>query len=1039
MSGDAYMPVGAYEHIVTSALEEAIEELGDGLIPETRGLADHEAPDRFALHVSDSIRRALESLKEGGRARESAAIVRDLLTRLEVLTERYEAGPDLPAPEARVLAGIVRRSPDGSTPHLRTPITPLLDTTVLTNSKQDQNMWAHLKSEIESASGVDAIVAFVRLPGISPLLGGLEEQIASGHRVRFLSTTFTGFTQVQALQRLTDLGAEVRVSYDTTSTRLHAKAWMFHRPSRASTAFVGSSNATGHGLRDGLEWNVRLSHRRNPDAVDKMQLTFNSYWESDEFRPFEAEEFRRATAQPGPEGGPAWYVPVDITPHPFQARLLEQVEVSRAAGHHRNLLVSATGTGKTVMAALDYRALRSRLPQARLLFVAHREEILDQSLATFRLTLGDPSFGEKWVGGQRAERFTHVFASIQSVSSAGLDAIDPRHFDVVIVDEFHHAAAASYARLLDHVRPVELLGLTATPERADGLSVLHFFDDRIAAEMRLWDAIAEGRLVPFQYFGISDGISLQEVPWRRGRGYDINALANVYTSNEAWARLVIRKTAEHVGDPHDVKALGFCVSIQHAEFMASRFNAAGIRSVAVSGNTSETDRRRALSDLREGRVNAVFSVDLFNEGIDVPTVDTLLMLRPTESATLFLQQLGRGLRRSEHKEVCTVLDFVGHHRREFRFDLKFRAMLGGGTRKDLVRNIRNGFPNLPPGVSVTLDPVAQTEILASIRNALPTTHAKRAQELRSLVSAGHSPTLANFLDHTGLDLDDVYASNRSWTDLKHAAGLAPAPSDPDERALRRAIGRLLHLDDHERIDYYRVLLKRDRVDVGLLDERERRLLRMLLSQSLDQVSDPGPTLDLAAGCTLLWSYPNVREELVELLDVLVGRIDHVHGHLADRPECPLQIHAKYTRTEILAALGAGQHDSARTPEWREGVKWIADAWADAFLVTLDKSDGNFSPTTAYRDYALSRTLFHWESQSTTSADSPTGRRYRNHEAEGSAIYLFARMGSKDRAFSFLGPASYVDHQGSRPMAITWRLHVPLPADLHAEFSAIDVA
>ncbi len=471
------------------------------------------------------------------------------------------------------------------------------------------------------------------------------------------------------------------MSYDTSTTRLHAKAWLFHRHSGFSTAYIGSSNLTYSAQVSGLEWNVRVSGARNPDVIDKVAAVFESYWNSGDFVPYDAETFAAQVSSVTP--GPSIIIsPIEVRPEPFQERLLEQIALARERGHHRNLLVSATGTGKTVMAAIDYARLRERLPRSRLLFVAHREEILGQSLATFRHCLRDHSFGELWVGGQRPQRFEHVFASIQSLNAAGLGSLAPSHFDVVIVDEFHHAAAPSYRALLEHVLPAELLGLTATPERSDGLPILEWFDHRIAAELRLWDAIDQQRLAPFAYFGVHDGLDLRQVPWRRGRGYDVEGLSNLFTANDAWARQVLTQLVSHVDDPLQMRALGFCVSVDHARFMARVFREAGVPAVAVWADGTEADRANALADLAARRVNALFSVDLFNEGIDIPAVDTLLLLRPTDSPTLFLQQLGRGLRRMTGKAFCTVLDFVGRHRQEFRFDRRFRALLGG-SRGDL--------------------------------------------------------------------------------------------------------------------------------------------------------------------------------------------------------------------------------------------------------------------------------------------------------------------------------------------------------------------
>jgi hypothetical protein len=581
----------------------------------------------------------------------------------------------------------------------------------------------------------------------------------------------------------------------------------------------------------------------------------------------------------------------------------------------------------------------------------------------------------------------------------------PDHFDVVIIDEFHHAAAASYRRLLERLEPRELLGLTATPERSDGLPVLHWFDDRIAAELRLWDAIDQHRLTPFAYYGIADALDLREIPWRRGRGYDERALTNVITATDVWARYVLKQFIEHFGDPPNVRALGFCVGVDHARYMARVFNRHGVPAVAVTGETRDDERKRALRDLERGDVRVVFSVDLFNEGVDVPTVDALLMLRPTESPLLFLQQLGRGLRKVDGKAVCTVLDFVGHHRQEFRYDRRFRALLGG-TRTDVMRQVEQGFPFLPAGCHMELDRVASERVLSSIRNALPRTIAERAGELADLVAVSErgDVTLKQFLDATGLDLDDVYAGNYSWSDLRDRARLDTAAAGEHEATLRRACGRLLHVDDPERLGAWRRWLQRDTppgVADAAVSERDDRLLRMLLGQLLDQVA--GRDMSLRDGAAVLWAHPQVRRELDELFEVLEDRVSHLTPDPGILPDVPLHVHARYTRIEILAACGVG--DGARVMPWQTGVLYVEALPADLLAFTLDKTRGAFSPTTRYRDYAISRDLIHWESQSVTRADSETGRRYQEHARRGSHVLLFARLNTGERAFHFLGPAS----------------------------------
>ncbi|HEX8769387.1 MAG TPA: DEAD/DEAH box helicase family protein, partial [Acidimicrobiales bacterium] len=480
---------GLYETLVTESLKAQLDDLAGRLLVDQRVLRSAEASDRIAWHLGREIERALADVGDEQRVTVGIIIARALLKRLSELVQIDLTS--LPVDPGSVLHAILRRRPDGIPDAFDDPLIPLLDTTLLTNAPGEPSLWNQLRSEIHSADTIDIVMAFIRRSGIAPLLDALRRHCEQGKPVRVLTTTYTGSTERRALDQLVDLGAVVRISYDLSTTRLHAKSWLFHRDSGFSTAYVGSSNLTHSAQVTGLEWNVRVSAARNRDVLAKFSAVFESYWEGGDFVAYDPEQFDEEQTRAGrTDTGPQVILsPIELRPLPFQERLLELIEVSRQRDHHRNLLVAATGTGKTVMAALDYGTLRRQLGRSRLLFIAHREEILDQSLATFRHALRDASFGEKWVGGSRPTRFDHVFASIQSLNVSGLEALERDHFDVVIVDEFHHAAAASYRRLLDHLVPAELLGLTATPERSDGLPILQWFDDRIAAELRLWDAI----------------------------------------------------------------------------------------------------------------------------------------------------------------------------------------------------------------------------------------------------------------------------------------------------------------------------------------------------------------------------------------------------------------------------------------------------------------------------------------------------------------------------------------------------------------------
>ncbi len=1022
---------GLHDELIDEMLSARIGALaGQRLIADVRDVDPAELPDRLGEVLGRWAHDALASVGSDQRAEAALGLSRAVLGAIaDLQPEAIDPDRALAAPVRR-LAGIEALAPTGEPIPIRRPLTPLRDTVLMTNAHDQPGVGKEIEAEIESADRIDLVLAFIRWTGIRQLLPHLRRHVEAGRPLRIITTTYTGSTELRALEALADLGGDVRVSYDTSTTRLHAKAWLFQRNSGFSTVYIGSSNLTFSAQVTGLEWNVRAAQRLNPELIAAFERTFTTYWNDPHFEPFEPERFQRATA--AARSDDSIITPFEIEPYPFQRQILERLQVERRKGYAHNLIAAATGTGKTIMAALDYRQLRTELGRARLLFVAHRSEILRQSQATFRHALRDGAFGELWVGGERPSQWDNVFASIQSINANEVASLDPGQFDVVIVDEFHHAAASSYEALLDHLRPKHLLGLTATPERSDGMDILRWFGHRIAVELRLWDALEQGLLAPFHYFGVHDATDLSGVTWRRGRGYDAAELTGIYTGDDLWTSKVIAAVRNTVGDPSQMRALGFCVSIDHANFMADRFAQAGIAARAVTSQTSDPDRAQALNDLRDGKVQVLFTVDLFNEGVDIPAIDVVLMLRPTESATVFLQQLGRGLRRAEGKDVLTVLDFVGQQRREFRFDLRYRRMLGR-TRRELVADIEQGFPYLPAGCHLELDAVARDLVLRNIREALPTTWKQRVQELREL---GDVP-VTKYLEETGLALDDIYRNGHTWTELRRTADIEPsAPADGEAKA-GRGIARLLHLDDNERIDAYRRLLRPSSPpNAAVLDERSRRQIEGLLLTVLSPRRATYMSLDEAAAD--LWRHEALRHELLEVLPLLKDQIVHLHQPLGLLHPVPLQVHASYTREEILAAFGAST--VTRPMPLQTGVYWHGPTRTDLLFVTLKKTAKDYSPTTRYLDYAISENLFHWESQAKDTVGSERGQNYIDHQARDRTVALFVRTAKQDASGRTLpyfcaGTASYVDHQGERPIQITWQLHHPLPGDIFTSYRA----
>ncbi|HPY42331.1 MAG TPA: DEAD/DEAH box helicase, partial [Thiolinea sp.] len=388
-------------------------------------------------------------------------------------------------------------------------------------------------------------------------------------------------------------------------------------------------------------------------------------------------------------------------------------------GRFKNLIVAATGTGKTVVAAFDYRAIcQQQGGKPRLLFVAHRSEILQQALRTYREVLRDASFGDLLGGGHEPDSFEHLFTTIDSLSSRKLmEKQGADYWYTVVVDECHHLAAQRFDQFIKAVKPAILVGLTATPERSDGQPIQSYFDNRPdgspAVELRLWQALDLQLLTPFEYFACDDATDFSQVPWQQAG--EQQALDNLVTGNDVRARLVINEWRRLTANPRACKALIFCVSIAHAEFMTSKLNAAGLPAECIVSSTASDQRRLAPQRLVSGELCALVTVDLYNEGIDLPWVDTLLLLRPTQSPVVFQQQIGRGLRLSDGKQTCLVLDFVGQHRKEFRFD-KLLTSLTGQTRRELIHSVENGFASLPSGCFIQLYKHTREQILQSLRS-----------------------------------------------------------------------------------------------------------------------------------------------------------------------------------------------------------------------------------------------------------------------------------------------------------------------------------
>lgn len=1045
------LPDGLYDLLLTETLVARLQ----GTPADVRELTS-DAGDGLADALTRQLGGILDDLigdGDDGTARQLELVNALLVTlrqRLRADKDRGSTGEivDLVASPLRMLRGIQRNG--------QFPVSPEIGLSapwLFTAGKGSPSLLQEIRRELGSVDQVDILVSFITVSGVRKLQDVLQQITAvDGYgktptRIRVLTTTYTGATEARALDELARLpGCEVRISLDGRRTRLHAKAWLFQRKSGFGSAYVGSANLSGAALSGGLEWTVKLTQRAQGSLFDRALAHFETLWEDNEFQRYDPEnpDHRQAlTAALGRESFTGDAVPMvsffDLQPKTYQQDMLEQLTSERTQGRWRNLVVAATGTGKTVVAAFDYRNTCTRVGgRPRLLFVAHREEILRQARRTYREVLRDPEFGELLAGAYVPQRDDHLFATIDSVTSRELVAsAGAGYWHTVVIDECHRLAAERFDSFATAVAPKVLLGLTATPERSDGKPIAKYFDSRPdgspAVELRLWHALDLQLLAPFEYYACDDETDFSAVPWDRPG--EREAIDILVTGNEVRATLVVNEWRRLTADARRSRALVFCVSVAHAQFMTAWFNRSGLPAACVVGTTSADERRLAPQRLATGELSALVTVDLYNEGVDFPSVDTLVLLRPTQSPVLFQQQIGRGLRLAPGKESCLVLDFVGQHRTDFRFD-RLLASLTGLSRRDLLAGVEAGFGSLPPGCHIQLQRQTKEQVLKSLR-AITTQNWRRLRtELQAYaaLSGRTAVRLADFLNGQALELEDVYRATTGqgrsgWTALKRDAGLIAAEPGPEEGYFSRRFGDLLHVDDPRRLE---VMAAAAREGCGHEDAQDKlnalgtQMLVYQIDGRSDQLASPEEFM------RRLRHHPAICEELQELTEMLQARTSLSADSLPGLADTPLCLHAAYTAREVLTAVG--WLTALRRQPFQAGVLALHSRKTELLFVTLDKTEG-YHHRIAYHDYAISADRFHWQTQNSAGSDTPMGRRYLEGHSEGWQFQLFVRPRKGD-PYRACGPVSLESSEGDRPMTIVWRLNVPLPIRLFREFSVL---
>ena len=1043
------MNQGIYEELITQLVSENLNKIDkDKFYLKKTKIDKEEASNILSNHLAKTLNHAFQLIK--GKAELQIEIANKIIRLLKDELNKQEFNDELITVEGQILKAVFSKADAHfSNLDLRlkeiTPYTRLTQSELFTGGNVGLSLESELKKEILSSNEINLLVSFIKFKGIIILEKELREFTERGGKLKVITTTYIGATDYKAIHLLSKLpNTEVKISYNTSNERLHAKAYLFYRDTKFHTAYIGSSNFSRSALTDGLEWNLKVTTKEVSHIIDKFQKTFNTYWQSEDFELFDdnihKEKLQSALKQSKfskpYENFTALF---DIKPFPYQKEVLEKLEVERTV-HNRfkNLLVAATGTGKTVISAFDYKRFKQNNKSAKLLFLAHRKEIIQKSLSTFQGVLKNNNIGELWVDGMVPNNFEFVFASVQSVKNQFKNHnLTQDYYDYIIIDECHHQTANSYREIINYFKPKILLGLTATPERMDGGDILEDFDNKIAAEIRLPEAMNRKLLCPFQYFGITDSIDLQNVSWVRGK-YVASELTNLYTRSDRRVREIIDALNKYTKDINDVRALGYCVSMEHAKFMAQKFTLANLKADYLTSNNSK-DRDFIRQKLEKKEINFLFVVDMFNEGIDIPEIDTVLFLRPTESLTVFLQQLGRGLRLHEDKDCLTVLDFVGNSKPEYNFESKFRALIGK-TNTTVLKEIEDDFPHLPLGCSIILEKKTKEIILKNISAATSLNKSKLIQKIQQFQHETNLPlTLANFIKFYDIPIQAIY-KRESWKRLCQLAGKMDYFTTENEKAIVSAISNKWLSTNS--LSYFTFILKMAKLNfkviISELNENEKTMLLML---HYDVWQKEAGFDSLEKSIHQIGANNILVEEIKEVLEVLIEKIDFKEFQIQLPYKQPLKLHARYTRDQILAAFQLSTFNKKSSN--REGTALNKDLKTEILFINLIKSEENFSPTTMYNDYAVTDSLFHWQSQNQSRPEIGKGLSYINHEKDGKRILLFIREKSKNEfgkslGFVFVGEGNLKDYNGSKPMNINWKLNEPLPNYLWKDAAKLSV-
>ncbi|WP_110926722.1 DEAD/DEAH box helicase [Bacillus massiliglaciei] len=919
------------------------------------------------------------------------------------------------------------------------------------------NLLNELVSSIQQCKKFYFSVAFINFSGLQLLLDSFKEAEKRGVEGKIITSTYLNFTETKALKKVNEFeNIQLKIFDTEKEIGFHTKAYIFEYEENYKV-IIGSSNITQSALKSNVEWNVGIIAKQDAyflqDVLKEYETLWNSSVQADEIFIRKYEEFLSKLS--GYKNTQQFiYESSDyVVPNAMQRRAVENLERIRSFGETKALVIAATGTGKTYMSAFDVKAVKPK----RLLFIVHREEILKKAKETFaKLILNEGLTFGLLTGNQKQRNADYIFSTIQTISNS-YHEFSPNEFDYIIFDEAHHATSPSYQAIFDYFQPSFTLGMTATPERSDHQNVFDLFDNNVALEVRLHEALEDELVIPFHYFGITDieGIDLSDV--------DIDDVAEITKRLKVNERVdfIIGNMNFYGHDGEKRKGLGFCVTVEHARYMADEFNKRGYKSICLSGENSVDQRAHYIHRLEDDNdeLEFIFSVDIFNEGVDIPSVNTVLMLRPTNSPIVFIQQLGRGLRKHKDKTFLTVLDFIGNHSKTFLI-----AIALNGSRyydkESLKVAIATGFANIPGATHIQMDKISVERILSQIdkENFNSLKYLKEEYFEFKKMNNGHIPLyLMDYIKFDGAP-DPIKFINRDKSYLQfvakvekddHLKGLLL--NENFEGALKELSGKLPLKRVYEFV-IAKYLLEHEQISLDIAKQEILKLVKEVDEDSVRHAMecwnqdyyDPGQKKRNFKLFSLMDGYLTKTPSYQKLLEnedfrkfiediILYGIFRYEKEFKEDYYGVPhFKLYEQYQMADAALLSNYRKSHSAF-----RGSGLLSNG-KDYFLFIDLHKEADIKESINYHDEFINERFFQWQTPNSTAPTSERGKNIVYNKDRGIALHLFIRkykeIDGKTEPYIYIGKGNTVEFRGEKPITVKMELEHEIPATLYTEFT-----